>query len=75
MTTEKAKDLARDIQGTIQVVIEVTARSSGGCHAQISGNQDAWAPGETIDDAVGHLVRLHGDKMGIVVMFDPTQLR
>lgn len=78
MTTEKAKGIAREIQGERPVVIEVIEHGSGSFEAQLSGHAHsahAWAFGKTVDDAIGLLVRLHGDKLGISVKCDPTQLR
>ncbi len=38
-------------------------------HAQIAGRPGVWAAGNSIDDAIGNLIRCHPEQFGIEINF------
>ena len=48
----------------MKIVVE---RRSNHYHAAFSQDRGRWADGKTQDEAVGKLVRLHGEALGILV--------
>lgn len=50
------------------VTIVITPRTSD-YHAHIEGNKTLWECGKTPNEAIGALIRTHGDKLGLVIQF------
>ncbi len=48
----------------MKIVVE---RRTNHYHAAIAKDRGRWGDGKTVDEAVGNLVRKHGDAMGITV--------
>ena len=46
-----------------------TQRQTPKYHAQIKGVSGYWASGDTIDEAVGNLIRTHPEKFGVKLAF------